>query len=338
MDERHAESVGLAEVNALRREGLVSTAQYLDAVYFCRKPDYWARWARMALLALGAGHLLAGIIYFFAYNWDDLTPVAKFALLQGGIVVSVVLALIVKPDRPAGQVLLIAATVLVGALLAVIGQVYQPGADAYGLFVTWTLLVFPWVLASRSAAHWLIWLVIAYAAANLYAYQVLILDERLTSAELNCALSVAFAIVLVAREGALSIGMQWLEARWTRAIPAIAALLVVFWFAVSYVLGWDGDLLATVVFLIMLAGMFAIYSRVLPDFSVVAICVGFAALFLMAVGGRILNEVLGFDIQSIGATILSLLLLVLWCSALTTAAVKFLASIRGNFANGDAND
>jgi uncharacterized membrane protein len=338
MNERQAETVGLAEVGALRRKGVVSVDQYLDAVYFCREPGYWARWALRALLALGAGHLLAGVIFFFAYNWDDLTPMAKFAILQGSIVVSVILALIVKTDRLAGQVLLIAATVLVGTLLAVIGQVYQTGADAYHLFFLWTLLVFPWVLASRSAAHWLIWLVIAYTAANLYAYQVLIPDDRVTPAELSCALSVAFACVLFARETASSVGMQWLRARWTRAIPAIAALFIVFWPAVSHVLGWDGELLATLTFLVLLGGMSLVYSRVLPDFSVVAICAGFAALFLMAVGGRILIETFGFDIESIGATIISLLLLVLWCSALTTAVLKILALVRGRLANGDADD
>jgi uncharacterized membrane protein len=338
VNERQAESVGLAEVNALRREGLVSVDQYLDAVYFCRDPDYWARWALRALLALGAAHLLAGVIFFFAYNWDDLTPIAKFAILQGGIVLSVVLALIVKPDRPVGQVLLIAATVLVGALLAVIGQVYQTGADAYSLFVAWMLLVLPWVLASRSATHWLIWLVIAYAAANLYAYQALFLDVHLNPTKFNCVQSVAFAVVLFARETASLAGMQWLDARWTRAVPAIATLLVVFSSALSNVLGWEGELLATVTFLVLLAGMSVIYSRVLPDFSVVAICTGFGALFLMAVGGRILIETLGFDISSTGKTIISLLLLVLWCSALTTAAVKFLVMIRSKLANGDAND
>ena len=48
---------------------------------------------------------------------------------------------------------LIAASVLVGVLLAVIGQVYHTGADAYSLFAAWTLLILPWTLASRSAAR-----------------------------------------------------------------------------------------------------------------------------------------------------------------------------------------
>jgi len=337
MNDRQAETVGLAEVDALRRQGVITADQYLDAVYFCRDSTYWARWAAWALLALGAGHLLAGVIYFFAYNWDDLAPLVKFAILQGSIFASVILALVFNLDRPAGQVLLIAATVLVGVLLAVIGQVYQTGADAYGLFLAWTLLVLPWVVTSRSAAHWLIWLIIAFVAANLYAYQVLIW-ENVTPDQFSCLLSVAFAIVLFAREVALFGGMRWLAARWTRVVPAIAVLFIVFWPAVNHVLGWDGEAIATLVFLVLLAGMYAIYTRILPDFSIVAICVGFAALFLMAVGGRILNETLGIDIDAIGATIVALLLLVLWCSALTTAALKYLRFVRGTLAKEDDDD
>ena len=44
-------------------------------------------------------------------------------------------ALLVGLDRAFGQVLLIAASVLTGVLLAVIGQVYQTGADVFELFV-----------------------------------------------------------------------------------------------------------------------------------------------------------------------------------------------------------
>ena len=70
-------------------------------------------------------------------------------------------------DRPAGQALLIGASVLTGVLLAVIGQVFQTGADAFELFLVWTVLILPWTLASRSAAHWLVWLVVACTAVSL---------------------------------------------------------------------------------------------------------------------------------------------------------------------------
>lgn len=338
MNDREMNSVSLAEVDALRRAELLPNKQYLDAVYFCRDAEFWTRWASRALLALGAGHLLAGIIYFFAYNWDSLSTIAKFAILQGGIVISAVLALVAKLDRPVGEVLLIGATVLVGTLLVVISQVYQTGADAYGLFATWALLVVPWVLASRSAGHWFVWLVIVFVAANLYAFQELVPRGVISTADLSAYLSVGAALILVAREGALRAGMEWLAAGWTRAILAFAVLIIVFPSATTNVLGWDNAAICTVTFVILMLVLAGVYVRLLPDFPVVAICVGFLTLFLMAVGGRVLGEVIGFDLDKWSQTIPSLLFLVLWCTALTTGAVKVLAALRKEIGNGDAND
>ena len=42
-----------------------------------------------------------------------------------------------------GKVLLLGASVLIGVFLAVFGQVYQTGADAYNLFTMWALLILP---------------------------------------------------------------------------------------------------------------------------------------------------------------------------------------------------
>ena len=66
--------------------GLVSSGMlpgqlYMKALLFFRSSKAWNSWAMGALLALGAGHLLAGIIFFFAYNWNDLSPFVKFALV-----------------------------------------------------------------------------------------------------------------------------------------------------------------------------------------------------------------------------------------------------------------
>ena len=55
-----------------------------------RDDDFWRLWAMRALLTLGAAHFLAGVVFFFAYNWDDLGPFARFALLQGALVVALV--------------------------------------------------------------------------------------------------------------------------------------------------------------------------------------------------------------------------------------------------------
>ena len=43
----------------------------------------WHRWLERALLALGTALLCAGVIVFFAFNWEALHKFAKFGLLAG---------------------------------------------------------------------------------------------------------------------------------------------------------------------------------------------------------------------------------------------------------------
>src|SRR4029453_15399686 len=47
--------------------------------------DDWRRWLDQALMALGAALLCAGVIVFFAFNWQDLHKFSKFALLAGAV-------------------------------------------------------------------------------------------------------------------------------------------------------------------------------------------------------------------------------------------------------------
>src|SRR5881397_318814 len=152
----------LRDVNALRSHGLIPAARYFAAASAVRDDRAWARWAGRAILAIGAGHLLAGIVSFFAYNWADLPTPAKFATVEVALVIALAGAWYAGIERAVGQALLIAASILVGVLLAVIGQVYNTDADAYTLFVAWTVLILPWTVASRSAAHWAVWLVVLY--------------------------------------------------------------------------------------------------------------------------------------------------------------------------------
>jgi uncharacterized membrane protein len=334
VDEDKSGTISLSEVNTLRRAGLIPVERYLDAVYRCREPAYWTRWALRALLALGVGHLLAGIVFFFAYNWDDLSSFAKFGILEVGILTSVGLALIVNIDRVGGQVLLIAASVLVGTLLAVIGQVYQTGADAYELFTVWAFLIIPWVVASRSAAHWFVWLVVVYAALNLYAYQVLIPLEVLSTVQLNSLLGVTAAAALIAREGAVLKGFAWLDVRWTRLVLAFAGLAIVFQPAVAYVLEWDAEIIGALTFVALVASFAFVYVRAVADFAVVAITTGFVALFLMAVGWRVLEETIGLEWNDTFSMVSVFALFTLWCAAMTAGTVKTLGALRQYMGSG----
>ena len=86
------------------------------------------------LLAVGVGFTVAGIIFFFAYNWEELPKFAKLGIVEVLLVASVLLATFTHWNKLVKQILLTEATFLIGTLFAVFGQIYQTGADAYDLF------------------------------------------------------------------------------------------------------------------------------------------------------------------------------------------------------------
>lgn len=124
--------------------------------------------AQVALLrrAAGALCLAAGIVFFFAYNWQDLSAMGRFALL-GALVSGFALAGAVAP-RPAATASLFLGLVATGAWLATIGQTYQTGADAWQLFAAWAALGTLWAWAAQAPPPW--WLVFALAELAVLRY------------------------------------------------------------------------------------------------------------------------------------------------------------------------
>lgn len=328
MSDQDITDIGLTEVNILHRAGMLSSERYLDAAWRVRDAGWWQTWARRALLVLGAGHLLAGIVFFFAYNWQDLPVVARFAIVQGGVVASAMAALVTGLDRPFGETLLVAASVLVGVLLAVINQVYQTGADAWTVFATWALLILPWTLVSRNAAHWLVWLGVLYLAVCLYGVQVLIPAGRLSGSELLLVLGLLSAVVLGSREKAWLAGCVWIAAPWTRTVVVFAGLVLLFIPATRHVLGLDQEAIGLVVFLVAVAAVIGIYTTLLRDDVAVTVAIALAAFLLMCAGGRLLDEVIGFDWENTLRLLAGLGLLVLWCTVVTVFAVRLVLALR----------
>lgn len=158
----------------LAETGLIPQGLWRETLGLVRDAQAWRAWSLRMIIALGVLHFLAGIIFFFAYNWADLPKMAKFGLLFSGVVGSTCVWLFSGLDSKVGQSSGIAATVLTGVLMAVFGQVYQTGADAYELFLAWALLTLPWTVMSKNPAHILVWLVIAQVAYGFYAAQVIV--------------------------------------------------------------------------------------------------------------------------------------------------------------------
>lgn len=94
----------------------------------------------------------AGVILFFAYNWDALGRLQKFVLAQATLVLAFLPLFKYEVRHLVSQIGLFAGGLLLGALLALIGQTYQTGADAFELFLLWALLLLPWIWLGRSKA------------------------------------------------------------------------------------------------------------------------------------------------------------------------------------------
>jgi uncharacterized membrane protein len=157
-----------AQAAALSAE---ATARALEITTATPPGAAWRRFLARALTLLGAALVLAGVVCFFAFNWDRLGRFAKLGLIEAAIVAATIVAWRRLP-RLSGQIALTAAAVLVGPLLAVYGQTYQTGADPYGLFLTWALLVLPWVIAARFTALWVVEVVLVDIALGLWWTQV----------------------------------------------------------------------------------------------------------------------------------------------------------------------
>lgn len=325
--------LGPSALQALRSAGLISARGYAAAVDSVRDEAFWARWGMRALLALGVGQFLAGVVFFFAYNWNDLSDIAKFAIIETSLVIAVGGALLVGLDRVFGQMILIAASVLTGVLLAVIGQVYQTGADVFELFAAWAVLILPWTMISRHPVHWLLWLVVAEVAFALYGDQVLVPIQEMPGELVWVIVGATIALALAAREWAVHRGMAWLTAHWTRLVLLFAAMAALFAPAAGQMFDVDNltvGAMCVAAFLLAALLASALYWRSRRDFPALVIVIGFVDAFVVCVGYRIIDEGIGFDLDDVGPALSSLGAMIVWAIAATGSAALIMRRLRGS--------
>jgi len=184
----------------------------------------WRRFVSALLLWLGALLIAAGVIFFFAYNWHALGRFTKFGLVEGLLAVSVIAAWIGGPDRLAGKAALLLASLVTGALLALIGQTYQTGADTFELFAWWAGLMLPWVIVARTPALWMLWIALLNLAVTFYfqAFLGFFPEESIV-----WSLFALNTVALIAWEVAVRRGYDWMQERWPARLLAMASGTVV---------------------------------------------------------------------------------------------------------------
>ncbi len=181
----------------------------------------WEKFLGTLFLILGTAFTLSGVFFFFAFNWAEMHHFLKFGLVEGAIVIAVSLAFYKGLKTLPGKLALLGAALLVGALLAVYGQVYQTGADAYQLFVSWAALIAGWAIISAFTPLWfLLWALINTSLITYWGQAIGYYDPTFYS-----LLFVCNGLTLLGWEYAHSRQIRWLQNRWTARIVAMAALI-----------------------------------------------------------------------------------------------------------------
>jgi uncharacterized membrane protein len=285
----------LGQLGYLDRAALVAGLRRLDAL-----PDRraWARFLDYLLLTLGALFLTSGIFFFVAYNWDELSRIARFGLVEAALLVAVIIAHWAGLARLGGKVAITVAALLVGALLAVYGQEYQSGADAYSLFGYWALLISGWVLIARFDLLWVGWLALLNVTLWLFWQQAMPGDDA-PHAETLFALNGAGLLLWEWLEGRFS----WWQQRWPARLTATAAFGYILWptlwniFALfdqyqgyAAAVPWVHRF-APLIYLVFLAAVLVIYSRPRPDLFMLTIALFSIIAVLTSLIGRSLAEV-----------------------------------------------
>lgn len=253
----------------------------------------WRRFLATLLLSLGALLVAAGVIFFFAYNWTALGRFAKFALLEGALVAAAGAAWYFAASRIAGQAALLLAALLTGALLALVGQTYQTGADTYQLFATWAVLVLPWVLVSRAPALWLLGLALINLTIGAYFDTFRgVFGFVFAGDALAWTLFVLNGAALVAWEYVGRRGVTWMQGRWAPRILATATGITITTLGLSAILDRSAvELLRLLFYLAWLGAMYAYYRRTRVDLFALAGGVLSVIVVTTALLGRLVLEI-----------------------------------------------
>lgn len=97
------------------------------------------------LQIIGLALIAVSIVYLLAANWWMLPKFVQLFMPQVLLLGSALLSVHFAAREKLRQSLDTVSVLMLGLSLAVIGQIYQTGADSYQLFLLWALLLLPWL-------------------------------------------------------------------------------------------------------------------------------------------------------------------------------------------------
>jgi uncharacterized membrane protein len=274
----------------------------LELMRFYPSKSEWKKMISTLLLFGGVAFLITGTIFFFAYNWQELTKYTKFLLIEVALILSTVVVLWKNPVSIIGKACLITSIMLVGVMLAVFGQVYQTGADSYALFVSWAFLISGWVFVSEFLPIWMGYIALINLASSLYWNQMMSDFSFIKFFQILILINIFFLVLF---EVLKIKGTHWINGRW---FPRVLTAWIYLCFSLGminligeYEFFRDNDLAALLLLLMFVTGLgitFYYYQHI-KDITIL----GFALLSFIII--------FTFLMVKLGAGLLFLALIVL---------------------------
>lgn len=289
-------------------------------------PKQWFNFISKLLVSLSVLAMACGVIFFFAYNWADLSLLAKFALLQGLMIISLYIYTQTTTQSHASTAILLFLSLLIGSLFALFGQTYQTGKDPWQLFALWTLFITPLAFTAKKSSLWIMWLALANLGAYLYMeihfgfLGLVFSHERVF---LFFALINLLAVLLLESLNRF----HFIENRIAAQVAVLTSMFAFTGVAIYSTFEYANHSIDLVLYLAWMAGVYFFYRLKGLDVLLLSSWVVSGIIFIIATFGRMINHDFG------GATFLFLGLLTLGLSAV---GGKWLIKLSQEAHKGDA--
>ncbi|KXI30068.1 DUF2157 domain-containing protein [Paraglaciecola hydrolytica] len=248
----------------------IETAMFVSQVY--PPAPNWYGFLSKLLLCFGALAIACGVIFFVAANWQDMSRLIKFVLLQLLVVAPIIIYLRSKTHTLLSQISLTSAFILLGALMAYFGQTYQTGADPWQLFFNWALLGLPWVIISRFSPLWMMFLALLNLSLVLYHDALGTLlpfginrDESL----FWCLLSLNYLSLIMWE--LCRVNYAWLNQSWAGRLLAIATIFCANALALMAIFSYNTSWLGGAVWVFLMVMTYVVYRKIRPDLFMLAL-------------------------------------------------------------------
>jgi len=252
----------------------------------------WQGFLVFLSLVAGVSFASSGVVTWVAANWDYFSSLQKLYGIQLLFILACLTAFLVywRYTRKTGQAkaglgsqgALFLAAVMTGALLALIGQVYQTGADPWTLFAIWGALLLPFLLAAPNAAIALLWCAVINLAWQLYMDDFLSMMSRQHYYQALAFGGFNLLLLVLAESNLKRLGDRF------RLVPRFLSF-----FCLWPLLGFDDggmygnpessvtDVLVWVVPILVFVAGFLYYSRKRVDYFMLANLVGFLSAVVL---------------------------------------------------------